>query len=747
MTEWQFNPGMVYKLHEGNNPAGMLGLVLQTADTKADASKMMARYIISTGAIDRSREVVEPNGLLLDDHKKNPIVLCNHDRNAPVGLCRNPNGDYTVTKADNNRWYADFYFDQKSLIGQQAFDAVARGMLNGASIGFMPVPNMTLETKANDGYPVKCYKQVKLVEISVVPIPQNQDCIREMVYKGLSGKPLDASLMSILKPYADKPTVVTSGWETKGMDEKKYHYVKFNVGGEALKAAKAACDVVAKEDLGDGGCCDVPHVTVKYGINKDVDHEQIESLCKTFRAFSVKVGEIDFFANDDCDLLHFKIESCEPAMVGMPVIAGEQCRTSQLWLMNEALSALPHDDTWPEYNPHITIAYLKKGKGEYYKEMLKGDPGVGFVNVSEVVLATAKGDEFVIPLVGTKVADKIQPKTNRLCGWRVKAMQGLDGDSTADPTTNPQQAPEDPMMQPDETTDPQMKVGASFAHTLYQQLAQMIDLIDTGLQHQEEPNIVTMAKRLKAILGHAADKMHLHYDKYRAKHKDMPELPQMDMGSDSGDSEDDIFADDDVDDDKKPMDAEGKDTPSDVVDDDAVPDDGGDVDGGEVDTEGDLDGDGDADDLNDDSESEEDESDDDEDDSDDWDKKALTNYYRKSAAVVNGWWNSKTFQLNEKNIGPIREAKEFCTKIAANEKAGKKIRELATLHMKALGAALGEVVEGTEGLAMVTKAIETSSTTANDVDNATLELLLAKFNELGQKVSDNATLLASITGR
>ena len=113
MTDWNnFNPGMVYKLHEGTNPTGMLGLVLQTADPKPDASKMMARYIISTGAIDRSREVVEPNGLLLDEHKKNPIVLCNHDRNAPVGLCRNPNGDYTVTKADNNRWYADFYFDQ-----------------------------------------------------------------------------------------------------------------------------------------------------------------------------------------------------------------------------------------------------------------------------------------------------------------------------------------------------------------------------------------------------------------------------------------------------------------------------------------------------------------------------------------------------------------------------------------------------------------------------------------------------------
>jgi len=360
---------------------------------------------------------------------------------------------------------------------------------------------------------------------------------------------------------------------------------------------------------------------------------------------------------------------------------------------------------------------------------------------------TAKGDEFVIPLVGTKAADKIQPKTNRKGGWRVKAMQGLDGDSTADPTTNPQQTPEDPMMQPDETTEPQMKVGASFAHTLYQELAKAIDLIDTGLQHQEEPNIVRMAKRLKAILGHAADKMHLHYDKYRAQHKDMPELPQMDMGNGDADDDDDVLVDEEMDKDNNPVYTEDEGESSDLVDDDALPDEGDDVDGGEVDAESEPDGDDDADDMTDDSAMEEDDSDDDEDDSDKWDKKALTNYYRKSAAVVNGWWNSKTFQLNEKNIGPIREAKEFCTKIAANEKAGKKVRELATLHMKALGAALGEVVEGTEGLAMVTKAIETPATTANDVDNATLELLLTKFNELDQKINDNATLLTSITGR
>jgi len=43
--------------------------------------------------------------------------------------------------------------------------------------------------------------------------------------------------------------------------------------------------------------------------------------------------------------------------------------------MNEKLKRLPHGDTYPFYQPHITIAYLKRGSGKKYKDLVTGLEG------------------------------------------------------------------------------------------------------------------------------------------------------------------------------------------------------------------------------------------------------------------------------------------------------------------------------------------------------------------------------------
>lgn len=38
--------------------------------------------------------------------------------------------------------------------------------------------------------------------------------------------------------------------------------------------------------------------------------------------------------------------------------------------MNNDLAKLPHHSTFPDYNPHVTLSYVKKGKGKkYIKEL------------------------------------------------------------------------------------------------------------------------------------------------------------------------------------------------------------------------------------------------------------------------------------------------------------------------------------------------------------------------------------------
>lgn len=86
------------------------------------------------------------------------------------------------------------------------------------------------------------------------------------------------------------------------------------------------------------------HVTVKYGL---LDHELPEALkeiAKTTPPFPVILGTVSLFTtNPKFDVVKIDVES--PA----------------LRLLNKRVAELPHEDTYPEYKPHVTIAYVVKG--------------------------------------------------------------------------------------------------------------------------------------------------------------------------------------------------------------------------------------------------------------------------------------------------------------------------------------------------------------------------------------------------
>ena len=41
--------------------------------------------------------------------------------------------------------------------------------------------------------------------------------------------------------------------------------------------------------------------------------------------------------------------------------------------MNKKLKVLDHTNDFPKYEPHVTLAYVKKGEGSKYNQTLKGD--------------------------------------------------------------------------------------------------------------------------------------------------------------------------------------------------------------------------------------------------------------------------------------------------------------------------------------------------------------------------------------
>ena len=99
-----------------------------------------------------------------------------------------------------------------------------------------------------------------------------------------------------------------------------------------------------------------PHVTVLFGIHEDqVDSETIKELIKhNMKPITVKVDEVDFFPGEEYDVVKYNI----------PV-------TPELQGYRDLFMKFPNTQNFPEYHPHMTIAYVKPGKGQKYKRKLR----------------------------------------------------------------------------------------------------------------------------------------------------------------------------------------------------------------------------------------------------------------------------------------------------------------------------------------------------------------------------------------
>lgn len=91
-----------------------------------------------------------------------------------------------------------------------------------------------------------------------------------------------------------------------------------------------------------------PHVTIKYGLVNSYTEEQMKHLLRNVTPFNIQVRGLSIFENEQFDVLKFDIDS--------PV----------LHQLHEQFSYLPNHDEHPEYHPHMTVAYVKKGMGKQF---------------------------------------------------------------------------------------------------------------------------------------------------------------------------------------------------------------------------------------------------------------------------------------------------------------------------------------------------------------------------------------------
>lgn len=115
--------------------------------------------------------------------------------------------------------------------------------------------------------------------------------------------------------------------------------------------------IVNKDDLyeveGENyGIQDNPHLTLLYGLKSNITKEQVEQVLQKAidgDKIIIEIENIGLFENDNFDVVKFNIK-----------------KTEQLQKLFDSLSELPNENTFPDYNPHMTIAYVKKGLGKKY---------------------------------------------------------------------------------------------------------------------------------------------------------------------------------------------------------------------------------------------------------------------------------------------------------------------------------------------------------------------------------------------
>jgi 2'-5' RNA ligase len=90
------------------------------------------------------------------------------------------------------------------------------------------------------------------------------------------------------------------------------------------------------------------HVTLLYGLYSN-NHESYKNLFFQTKPFICELQEISVFENQKFDVLMIKIGS------------------EELYKLHKKLSkTLDFEPLYPDYIPHVTIAYLKSGQGKMY---------------------------------------------------------------------------------------------------------------------------------------------------------------------------------------------------------------------------------------------------------------------------------------------------------------------------------------------------------------------------------------------
>lgn len=163
-----------------------------------DDDNMEVDIIASTPKKDAHGTKLDQDGWILDRFKKNPVILYGHeDRPAPLFGGPSHNAGLPIARAivktirveDNKLKMRIRFTDEKeNPFGIQVFNMIKGGFLNTVSVGFRVSKRETHEDE-DTGETTIIFKEMELMEVSVVTIPSNDAAVIERCAEKLNREP------------------------------------------------------------------------------------------------------------------------------------------------------------------------------------------------------------------------------------------------------------------------------------------------------------------------------------------------------------------------------------------------------------------------------------------------------------------------------------------------------------------------------------------------------------------------------
>lgn len=116
-------------------------------------------------------------------------------------------------------------------------------------------------------------------------------------------------------------------------------------------------DIYEEEDTDKYGLEEDTHVTLLYGIHADVDYKKVKAFIEKYKFDNkeITLGKISLFEREtnNYDVVKFELSD------------------KFIFEFNKAISdEFPYTSDYPKYQAHVTIGFVKKGKGKKYKQTL-----------------------------------------------------------------------------------------------------------------------------------------------------------------------------------------------------------------------------------------------------------------------------------------------------------------------------------------------------------------------------------------